>query len=143
LANVVSGAEMTDQKKQEMEVWEFVQALNRTWTVENNADGLREFFHEDMVAFTSDERERLEGRQACIDSWKDYTMKHRIHHWEEIDPRIQLFCNGEAAVVTYYYNITVSRGGQKLHSSAREMLFLVRENGHWWVVADQFSGYTE
>lgn len=41
-----------EEAKVKETVWETVQALNRLWTVENNPDELRNYFHKDMVAIT-------------------------------------------------------------------------------------------
>lgn len=39
---------MEDSKIKE-EVWQTIQALNRAWTVDNNADELKNYFHKDMT----------------------------------------------------------------------------------------------
>jgi len=48
---------------------------------------------------------------------------------------------GEAAVVTYFYELRCRMGGAEQTLGGRDMLFLVREAGRWWAVADQFSAY--
>lgn len=76
--------------KQEEEVWKTVQALNRAWTKEGKPEALKKFFHKDMVAITATDRLRLEGRDACVASWKAFTDKAKIHKWEESDPKVHL-----------------------------------------------------
>ena len=64
-----------------------------------------------------------------------------IRSWKEIDPKIQLYADDRVAIVTYYYEMDCIMGGQQMHLTGRDMLTLVNENGKWWLVADQFSGY--
>ncbi len=123
--------------KTKQEIWQTIQSLNRAWTT-GKCNDLREYFYEDMVAITPVDRERREGRQACIDGWAGFVAATtKIHYWKEIDPKIQLY--GNSAVVTYYFDMSYDMGGQTIHSEGRDMLVMVKENGRWWAVADQFS----
>lgn len=125
------------------EVWQTVQALNRAWTVKGNVDELKNYFHKDMVAITATDRERLEGRESCIAAWKAFVEATKIHYWNEIDPKVQLYNDGKSAVVTYYFDISFDMGGQTMEMGGRDMFVLVNEDGKWWVVADQFSPYPQ
>jgi hypothetical protein len=123
------------------EVWQTIQALNRAWTVEGNADELKNYFHETMVAITATDHDRLEGRDACVASWKAFAEATKILYWKEIDPKVQIYGNGNFAVVTYYFDMSFEEGGQTIKMSGRDMFVLVNEDGKWWAVADQFSAY--
>ncbi|RQV99977.1 nuclear transport factor 2 family protein [bacterium] len=125
----------------EAEVWNFIQDLNRLWTVVGRPEALNEFFHERMVAIAPGDRERITGGEACIAAWKRYVDSTTIESWREYDPQIQLYNNNSMAIVTYYFEITCSQAGQSLTSSGRDMFTLVKENGRWWAVADQFSPF--
>jgi ketosteroid isomerase-like protein len=129
----------TFDDKTKQEVWRTLQALNRAWT-SGHCDELKDYFHEKMVAIVPSDRLRLEGRQQCIDGWTAFVKATtKIHYWKELDPQIQVY--GDCAVVTYYYDMSVDMGGQTISLAGRDMLLFVKENGKWWVVADQFSGY--
>lgn len=120
------------------EIWATVRALNDAWTT-GNPDDLAEFFHADMVAITPTDRLRREGRAACVAGWKEFAGATRIHRWQETEPVIHVY--GDSAVVAYYFDISFEMAGQTLQTNGRDMFFLVRENGRWWAVADQFSPY--
>jgi hypothetical protein len=94
------------------EVWQALRALNDAWTKGNPCD-LKKHFHTDTVAITATDRERLEGREACFNSWNNFTKAAKIHHWKELEPRIQIY--GITAVVTYYFDRTIGdrQGGMK------------------------------
>ncbi len=130
-----------DKEEIKAEVWQTVQALNRLWTVENRAGELGRYFHEKMVAITPTDRLRVEGREACVAGWKAFSDNAGIHHWKEIDPKIEVFADGNFAVVTYYYDISFDMGGQTIKLGGRDMFALVKEDGRWLAVADQFSPY--
>jgi len=125
-----------DPAKQE--IWETLRALNDAWT-KGNQDDLADYFHKDMVAIAPTVRQRLEGRDACVASWKGFAQSARIHHWSEIDPQIQLY--GHTAVVTYYFDMSFEMGGKTISLGGRDMFVLMKENGRWWAIADQFSPY--
>jgi hypothetical protein len=131
------------EPKIEEEVWQIVQALNRAWTVDGNADALANYFHENMVAITPTDRERVEGRNACVAGWKAFVEATKIHYWREIDPKVQLYGDGKFALVTYYWDMSYDMAGQTIKTSGRDMFALVNERGKWWVVADQFSPYPQ
>ena len=122
----------------EKDVWDTVQALNRAWT-QGHVEELVDYFHADIVAVTPTDRERLEGRDACLTSWARFVESATIESWTEISPRVQVY--GSAAVVTYYYDLRCRSRGTDLRLEGRDMMVLIREDGRWWVVADQFSAY--
>jgi hypothetical protein len=128
-----------DEKK--FEVWKTLRALNDCWTKDDGTD-LVNYFHKDMVAITPVDRDRREGQAECVAGWVGFAKTAKIHHWQEIDPRIQLY--GDTAVVTYYYDMSFEVGGQMIiFAWARDMFVFVKEDGMWWGVAYQFSQYPE
>jgi len=116
------------------EVWETLRELNDAW-VRGRPEELKAYLHEDMVAITATDRDRLEGREACAEAWSVYAKKARIHHWKELEPRIQIY--GGTAVATYYFDISFLYNGQTVAFSGREMLVFVKVGGKWLAVAGQ------
>lgn len=119
-------------------VWATVQALNQAWT-RGHPETLLDFFHPQMVAITPQDRLRREGATACIAGWQAFVEAAKIDAWREIDPLVRVF--GNAAVVSYYYEISFEMNGRSRQEGGRDLFFLVREAGRWQVVADQFSGW--
>lgn len=126
----------TDPVRQE--IWATLRALNDAWT-QGQPARLSDHFHPRMLAITATDRLRRTGAAACIAGWQAFAEATTIHDWREIDPVIEVF--GEAAVLSYYYEIAFTMAGQKHTLDGRDMFFFVRENGRWWAVADQFSAY--
>lgn len=128
----------TFQDDAKRQVWETLRNLNDCWTKGDGKD-LVNYFHNDMVAITPTDRNRLEGKDACLAGWVGFASMAKVLSWREIDPQIQLY--GNTAVVTYYFDMAFEMGGQTIKMGGRDMLVFVREGGKWWAVADQFSPY--
>lgn len=120
----------------EAEVWQTVQALNRSWT-QGKGETLSDYFHEEMVAITPTAGERIEGREACVAAWKAFAETATIRSWEESEPKVALF--GDTAVVTYYFRIAFELGGESISMRGRDLFTMVYQNGRWLAVADHFS----
>jgi hypothetical protein len=129
---------LTFQDRLKQEVWDALRALNDAWT-KGNPEDLASYFHQNMVAIAATERNRLEGREACVASWVAFARAAKIHWWREIDPKIELF--GQTAVVTYYFDMSFDMGGQTINLGGRDMFVFIKEGGRWWAVADQFSPF--
>jgi ketosteroid isomerase-like protein len=119
-----------------LEVWATVRAMNDAWTRDDGST-LVAFFHPRMVAIAPGVRRPYVGREACVAAWMAFAASTEIRGWREIDPRIELF--GDTAVVTYDYEMSAERGGHPVVLRGRDMLTLRREDGRWWLIADQFS----
>jgi ketosteroid isomerase-like protein len=126
-------------ESEQQQIWETIQTMNRCWTGNDpeQFEKLNYYFYETMVAVTPTEKCRLEGRQACVDGWKAFAVNCPIHYWKERDPKIQIF--GSAAVATYYFEISFDMGDNTMVQNGRDMMTLIKEDGRWKVVADQFS----
>lgn len=127
--------------QKEKEIWNLIQAMNYCWTCGNHDElkNLDKYFHENMVAITPTDKHRLEGKSACVKGWSEFAKNTNIHYWKEIDPEIRIY--GNAAVVTYYFDISFEMGGQTVNIGGRDMFTLVNENDNWLIVADQYSPY--
>lgn len=130
-----------DRSDIEREVWATVQALNRAWTVEGNPAALRSYFHKDVVVIDPVHPKRIEGGEAAVAAWTEFVKAAKIRYWREFDPKVQVHGDGRFAIVTYYYDASYEMGGRTIKTGGRDMFALVKDNGRWWVVADQFSQY--
>lgn len=125
----------------ESEVWNTIKEMNKCWTCgdPSELEKLSDYFHGEMVAITATDRYRLEDKEACVNGWKGFSENTKIHFWKVKDPKIHLF--GNAAVVTYYFDMSYDMMGQTINMAGRDMFTLIKENNKWMVVADQFSQY--
>lgn len=121
------------------EVWQTILDMNRKWTVENKPEELVNYFHERMQVFNPVQRDRLTGQKACVDAWAGFTKAAKIHYARELDPQIEIFGDNNFAVVTFYFDMSYDMGGKTVTQTFRDNFSLVKEDGKWWIVADQFS----
>lgn len=128
-----------DEPKVTNEILAVIRSMNRNWTEGWHEEEFRQFIHPDAVAIVPSAPGRLEGREAYVAGWRGFCEAAVIHEWRESDHRVQVYCRGRAAVVTYLFSITFALGGEKQILRGRDMLFLVKEGRRWLVTADQFS----
>jgi hypothetical protein len=127
--------------KTQEQIWTTIQEMNRKWTIENNADALKDYFHKDMVAITATDNKRIEGGENCVAGWKGFSESTKIHFFKETEPKVQVYGDDKFAIVTYYFDMSFDMGGQTINMKGRDMFSLINENGKWLVVADQYSAF--
>jgi hypothetical protein len=113
--------------------------MNRCWTETWDEEGFRKFIHPLAVAIAPGTPGRLEGQDAYVAGWKGFVDVATIHSWKETDYLIRVYAGGRCSVATYCFTIEFTMGGVRQTMKGRDMFFLVRENGAWRIVADQFS----
>jgi hypothetical protein len=95
-------------------VWEVMQAINRAW-VHGRPDEMEPHLHPDMVIVTSDVEYRADGRDACIDTYKDFCKRATIQDYKEDQPNVDIF--DEQAVVIYQFDSSISATSWKAKST--------------------------
>jgi hypothetical protein len=92
-----------------------------------------------MVAITPTDRQRREGRDACVAGWTDFVHASKIYRWQESNPLVLMLAAEQAAVVAYDYEIDFEMGGHRIQQRGRDLMTLEKREGRWWLLADQFS----
>ncbi|MFA4849746.1 MAG: nuclear transport factor 2 family protein [Methanoregula sp.] len=128
-----------DNTTLEQKIVDLIKAMNRCWTASWNEPAFRQYIHPEAIAIVPTIPGRLEGQDAYVAGWWAFCEAAIIHEWRETDHKVQIYTGGKSAVVTYFFTITFTMGGQKLTLQGRDMFFLVKEGRKWLVVADQFS----
>lgn len=128
-----------DTKKITGEILVMLHAMNKCWTEGWHEEEFRQYIHPDAVAIAPTTPGRLEGKEAYVAGWRDFTQAAVIHEWKETDHKVQIYAGGKCAVVTNFFSITFAMGQVKQTMQGRDMYFLVKEGRKWLVAADQFS----
>jgi ketosteroid isomerase-like protein len=126
-------------KRDEDEVWAFVQEMNCAWTVDEKPERLSDYFAPEMVAITPTDRYRREGRASCVAGWTEFVQATTILRWIERNPVVLILAEGRGAVVAYDFEIDYRAGGREVQMSGRDLMTLDKRDGRWWLVADHFS----
>lgn len=112
-------------------VAETVRRLNATW-LKGNVDDLEEFFDPDVVLAAPGFVQRMVGRDALIESYRDFLEQATLHHFELFEPVVHVF--GGTAIATCPYETEYSLAGQRWSGDGHDVLVLIEENGRWRVV---------
>ncbi len=123
------------------EVWDTVLTINKTWAVDQDFDKLDKFFHENMIAISPNDRERLEGGKVCVTAWRTFAQSVEIKYWNEINPEVVLYHDDTLAIVSYYYDISYKQRGRSIDITGRDLFTLIKEDGRWQVISNQFSPF--
>ncbi len=128
-----------DETERTNEVLAAVREMNRLWTETWDEAGFMKFIHPDAVAMAPSAPGRMIGRDSYVAGWKGFVQATKIHEWTESDHRVNFFCRGTCAILTYFFTIRFTMGGQEIEMKGRDMFTLVKQGGRWLVVSDQFS----
>ncbi|MDQ4097067.1 MAG: nuclear transport factor 2 family protein [Actinomycetota bacterium] len=109
--------------------WHVVQRINRAWQ-SGDADSLEEFFHPDVVVVHPRFEGRTAGRDACIESYREFAAATTVRRLDEFDPQIDVV--GDTAIVTYGFRIQYEMGGEAMVDTGRDMFVLTRVAGDPW-----------
>jgi ketosteroid isomerase-like protein len=113
------------------QLWSHVQTLNNLW-VNGKPDQLNPFFREDVVVLHFDYKTRLRGREAVINSYREFCDESTVHSFQQFKPVIDVF--GQTAVVTYAFEIEYEMGDKTYNESGRDMFVFLHEDDQWLVV---------
>jgi ketosteroid isomerase-like protein len=126
--------------KIEDEVWFTVRTINRHWAITENMDSLGMYIHPDMVIISPDSKERMKGKPAIMNSYRNYAQYAQTVSLKEFDPLVQLYNHNKVSIVTYYYELEIKDQEGKVHRfTGRDMYTLVKSRNKWLAVAQQYS----
>lgn len=115
------------------DVYRFIASLNKSWTTGKNIENLENYFHQNAVALIGIEKQRITGKTACADHWRNCSQK-TIYSWEEINPQIEFYNDNRMAVVSYEFKISLEREGRTVNATSRDAFALINEHGKWLIV---------
>ena len=119
---------MTDLDKQKVEVLNVMQAINRAWR-ESDFDGFEQFFREDVIMAMPGFEQKVEGRQALCDSYRQFAANSTIHEYTEGEPSIDILDN--VAVVTYSFTMDYEVESGRYEESGRDLYLFIRDDEGW------------
>jgi hypothetical protein len=116
---------------QQDEAWDVVRRINQAWVLGRTED-LEALLHPSMVVVPPPPDDAVRGRDACIESYREFALAARVLHFEELHPTVEVF--GETAIATYDFAITYEADGTYTTERGREIFVLAREEGRWRAV---------
>ncbi len=110
------------------ELVEFMRKLNRAWMNDRSVE-LKSMFHEDMVIVAPDFQVPASGREACAKSYADFTVQAEVVELRESEFWTRSW--GDAAMVSYRFELQYTMDGKDHTDSGRDLFLLVRREDGW------------
>lgn len=115
----------------EMTVEETVAALTRAW-LDGRYEDLAGYFDPDVVLMPPGFTARVVGREACVQSYRDFGAAATIHEFTPAPPQVDVW--GDTAVAVCPFSIVYEMQGATYDERGVDLLVLAREAGAWRVV---------
>ena len=110
------------------DIVELIARLNEAWPA-GRIDELRPLFHGDAVLAVPGSTKRLEGRDACVQTYGHFLAQARVHAFEPGEARIDII--GDVAVAECPYTMVYELEGRQWRSQGRDLLVLRRDRERW------------
>jgi ketosteroid isomerase-like protein len=119
---------MTEDQK---DAWETVRRINAAW-LEGHCERLDELFHDRVVVVGLDGARYGEGKEAVVESYRDFGRRATISEFRESDGKVDVY--DVVAVVSYRFDIEYAIDGQSSREAGREVMVLEKHDGRWLAV---------
>lgn len=118
--------EMTEESR----IRDVIRGITAAWRG-GRIDDLERFYRPDVVFVQPGLGGRLEGREACVESYRQFLAVATVHDYAEEEPVIDRF--GEVAVGTTRFEIDYELDGARHRESGHDVLVLARDAYGWRV----------
>lgn len=123
---------MRNQKSTDEEaIRRVVQQINEFW-LSKKYDEIGELLAEDAVVAPPGTNERVRGREAHIQSYREYDQMATTHEFSPGDPQIDIV--GDVAVAQCPFSVVYELEGKTYREKGRDVLVLSRSAVQWKVV---------
>jgi hypothetical protein len=105
--------------------------INAAW-LSGNFDDLAQLLDPEIVIRGPNLEHLARGRDAAINSYKDFTRQAKVHSFKEGEPEVDL--NGNIAVAICPWQISYEMNGQTYDETGRDLFVLAFTEGNWRAV---------
>ena len=110
---------------------ELITNLNDAWRT-GRFDDLAALFHQNAVIIAPNGSVLAQGRDACVQGYREYALLARTQTFEMHEPVVLV--HDTTAVAQYHFHIRYERGGETHEESGGEQLVFVHEDGAWRII---------
>ena len=107
---------------------QLIRDLNQTW-LQGRFDDLHRYYAEDVVMIPPGFQRQIVGRDAMVDSYRQFAQQATVHQFQEEDIDVRLF--ESTAVVTLRFHIKYDYGGNVQEETCAEILVLLSRDNEW------------
>jgi hypothetical protein len=119
------------QQTMEESVLFAMQRINRAW-IEKRPENLAPLFHANITFVFPDFAGRLQGREALVASFVDFSRNATVHQYHEANHQADII--GDTAVVRLTYEMVYERSGKRNRATGRDLWIFAREGTDWIAV---------
>lgn len=113
------------------EIEELIDRLNDDW-LNDRIENLDRYFHKQVVMIQPGTHKKLTGREALIESYREFMDESEVSDFTLKNLRIDVF--GDTAIALYTFRIKYRVETTKYDESGLEILVLKRYNDHFKIV---------
>ncbi len=113
------------------EIQQIVRSINAAWT-EGRPDDLGRFLAPDVVFVIPDAGARAAGRDACVQTYRDFLAQAVLHRFVASDATVDVA--DATAVALCPYEIEYEIGGRRWRGDGHDLLVFTHTDGGWRVV---------
>lgn len=110
---------------------QIIKSINQAW-LSDRLEELDQYLHPDVVFVQPKFAGRLEGRAACIGSYRDFCAQASVREYRDGEPTIDVY--GSSAVATYPYNILYELAGESYRENGYDTFVFAKGEGGWRAV---------
>lgn len=101
-------------------------------TLGSKQTDLGQFFHNDVKFVAPDFNSALEGKEAALNSYREFREIAELKGYELGEPDVSIF--NTTAVATYSFDMRYKLGQETYHESGRDIVVLARRDDQWKIV---------
>lgn len=144
ILSACSQKKFNDTERIKAEILKTVFAHNKAWTKLEDLNEQEKYIHDNIVFLAPPYKEPIKGKEAYLDSYRDWIDHATVHHFNEINPEVYLYCGGSFAVVTYTINMAFDFDEVKVPEwHGLDQMTLAKENGIWLITSDMYAKQKE
>ena len=108
-----------------------IKQINEFW-LNKQYDEIGELLSEQVVTAPPGFERRIEGRDAYVQSYRDYDQSAQTQEFSPGEPEIDIIENTAVAVCPFY--VVYELDGKTYSENGRDILVFSRSSGNWLVV---------
>lgn len=98
---------------------------------------LADYFTDDASMFSNDQAYRVRGKAELLRGAQSWLQTTNIRSYQMLDPQVQVM--GDTALLTYYYTVSLARGGQDLTEGGKASVVFVKQGSTWRAMHEHVS----
>lgn len=115
----------------EVEIKHLVREMNEAW-LSGRIDALGQFFAPDVVVAPPRASHRVIGREAVVDSFRQFTEQAITHRFNEVALQVDVIAGTAVAVLRFVIRYEIE--GATYEETGRDILVMAQVEGRWRIV---------